>query len=408
MFGFTTPSPATATPRPYPGFALALLGWTVMLIAGCESGPDQAAKIQPNDFLAAEVVNWPTPPRPDPDAARVTDPVSDPGVASARPTNTNAFASDDMPQAVSGMIGQVNGNPIYAEDVLGPLEARLQARARELTPTAWKREATQAILQSLDRIIIQALILGAAERDLSAEEQAALPQLMQNKRAELMRLHGLGSAAVANAVLLDQTGLDLEGHLKRFREQVIVGRYTSKIVGPKINVTRRDMERFFTDHADEFNRPASRTVRLIMVTDEDARDRVQRELEQGVAFETVASDRANRIKADQGGLWGEVNEPAFQSEEVNTAIVELRQGQWRGPIAAGARWWWVFVEEYFPAVNISFDEAQSQIMSQLLKQQEYEETLRHRMSLLETGSYTGKAEMAQTLMSIAIDRFLEP
>lgn len=308
---------------------------------------------------------------------------------------------------VDGMVGQVNGQPIYASRVFQPLEDQLVRWGRELSVLAFRREAENLITAALGEIVFNQLVLAEAMRDLSEQERTALEYLVAEQRAKLIRQWGAGSETAADLALRESKGKTLEEELEEYRQRRLIDRYLALRLLPKINVTRKDIERYYYENSSRFNTPAKRTIRLIRVDDEEGVRRVQGLLEEGRGFVEVARGPWNRYRAAEGGLFGEevAGDEVFGLAELNQAMVKLEAGQYAGPIRAGGGTYWVYVEKYQPGQNRSLRQVQREI-EELLRRQRFQRlTQRYREQLFARGSYNPLNQMAQALVEIAVARY---
>ncbi len=249
-------------------------------------------------------------------------------------------------RVVDGMVGQVNGQPIYTSTVFEPIVEQLSALGRGLPSSEFRLRARQLIEARLGQMIADALILGEAEGDLSAQEQAGLQHLLLQQRQELIRFWGQGSVAVAEENLVRQTSRGLDQTLTETRQRMLVQRYMSQKLMPQINVTRKDIERYYSDHADEYNPPPARTLRLIYVQDLEDAQAIDQMLAQGRAFRDVARFEINRYKPSEAGLMSEkaVGQEVFGQAPLNEAMLKLKAGDHSSRIEVDGKYWWIAVE----------------------------------------------------------------
>ncbi len=309
--------------------------------------------------------------------------------------------------SIDGMIGQVNGRAIYTNDVFDEqLSETLAQWGRELSLSEFRKRAAERIVVRLNGMVTDALIYGEAQRDLSDQERQGLAVAMTKQREQLLREYGQGSAAVAEAVLQRQKGMGLDEMLENWRQAMVVQRYMRQKLRPMVNVTRRDIKRYYQDHYDEFNRPASRSVRVIQVESEEDVQYISDLLAGGTPFTEAAADQRNKFRPDQGGLMGDMaGKQLFADEQVNQATLDLKAGEYVGPLTVGNRQWFVAVDKINEAEGRSLMQVQTEIHNLLFEQQLREQTQRYREELFEKGSYNSIEQMAQTLVEIAEDRY---
>jgi hypothetical protein len=308
---------------------------------------------------------------------------------------------------VAAMLGQVNGQPIYAGTVLEPITEQLETLGRTLPRAEFQRRASQLISGRLVQIVADALILGEAEQRLTDREREGLRQGLQKEREELIRFWGRGSEAVADDALQAQTSRNLEQTLEDTRQKVVVQQYLRQKLFPKINVTRKDVGRYYRDHADEFNPPSQRVLRLICVKESPAAEQVQSMLDRGEPFEQTAQESVNRYHPERGGLVSEtsVGDQVFGQRELNQAMLSLRAGEHSPCIRIGEASWWVFVESLEQSPGRALKEVQLEIEDLLRRERFRDLTQKYREQMFENGSYDPIEAMADTLSEVVMARY---
>lgn len=395
-------------------------------LAGCSSGKaGSSGSLTPADFVRRDTPRQADParaaassapaiapdpaapapaPKPAPDAAENAEPAPVPGPAVLTP-------GDLSPYVVDAMVGQVNGQPIYARSVLEPIEAQLTAMGRQLPSDVFRNDARKLIAAKLEQIVFDNLLLGEAERDLEVKEQAGLKQLILNRREELIRKHGQGSPTVADQTLREKTGKGLEQTLIEHRQTVLIQRFLGKKLMPKIQVSRKDVERYYRDHPDEFNRPSTREIRIIRTTKAEDAVSIDESLASGTPFEQVAGSTLNTYNAADKGLMAgtQRGDAVFALKPVNEAMLALKAGEQSRRITVstdkGQQFWWLRVETFEPARSVTLSDAQFAI-DRKLRQQRYQKlTEQYRARVFKEGTYNSIEEMTRLLTDVAASRF---
>lgn len=316
-------------------------------------------------------------------------------------------ASEPGGRRIAGMVGQVNGQAIYAHHVLEPMDEQLRAHGQRLSRNEFRRRVAPLIHERLSEIVQNALILGEAQRDLSERERQGLKVIMQRVREDLVRKYGRGSPAVADRVLRDRTGQGLEQTLEDRRQALVVERFMQQQLHPRVNVTLRDMERYYHDHYDQFNPSATRTLRLIRAAGPSEAQTIQRRLDAGEPFEQVAGDeQLNAYRPRDGGLMADApGDEVFGHEPLNAAMRELGEGEQAGPIEAGGEQWFLKIEQINQPERKTFREAQRDIEHRLRLQQLNRLGNEYYQQLLQRGSYNSMEQMGSDLLDIAVNRY---
>jgi len=337
-----------------------------------------------------------------------TEAPSDGGANTPPKPQADFAVSGNMPlYTVDAMVGQVNGNPIYASTVFESIFEQMAALGRSLPRGEFRQRAGQLIEARLGQLVTDALILGEAESGLTAQEHAGLQNVIKQQREELIRFWGKGSIALAQETLVRQTSRDLDQTLAETRQRFLVQRYLRQELFPKINVTRKDIERYYNDHLNDYNPPTSRTLRLIRVEDPAAADQIDRSLGQGQSFEQVASLPMNTYRLADAGLMSEKaqGDQVFGQPPLNEAMLRIGVGEHSPRIRVEETFWWIGVEAIDTTQGRSLTEVQLEIEALLRRQRFQELTRQYRQKLFKTGSYHPLEQMNQALLEIAMSRF---
>ena len=330
-------------------------------------------------------------------------------------TSTNEASENNQAPAtgtgkilkLDGMVGQVNGQAIYAGKVLEPLEAELTKLGQKFPAAVFRKEATKAIAVRLDDMVFNQLVLGEAERDLSEQEQQGLQNMLKQRREELILRWGAGSAMVAETKLKEKEGKGLDEKMRELREKTVVQRYLSIKLLPKINVTRKDIERYYRDNADRYQPQPGRTIRLIRTEEGTGAKEIEKLMSEGKTFHEAAESKWNRYRKEQAGLFGEkiTGDRVFGMEALNEALLKLKPGEMSPRIEIEKATYWVYLESQETAVHIPLSQAQQEIEETLRKQRFQQLTAAYRRQLFEKGSYRSLDEMLSALLDVATARY---
>jgi parvulin-like peptidyl-prolyl isomerase len=425
-----------------------LLCLGLVLSAGCAE--DHASQLEPADFTAApagneqqlesRLQNEPTEtegqagPAPQPDAgdpaepgtarteaeldaaataatAATAEPDPDPvSPVNASPEPTGEAGEPDQPPrlAVGGMVGEVNGQAIYAGTVFKPISDQLAALGRKLSPREFRQRAGELIGRRVRQLVVDRLILGEAMRDLSEDQRRGLRRMTQQKRQELLRKYGRGSLAVAKRNIRAETGQTLDQAVEDFRRQAVVQRYLRQKLHPRVDVSRRDVENYYRQNTEEYNPAVQRKIRLMRVSEQEQAEALAGELENGTDFIALAERSVNNFRSSDGGLLGTQSGNDVLEKPLNDALLRLEAGDYAGPIEHQGDFWFVYVEELQNPEGQSLREVQLEIRQQLRNERFRKLSRDYRQRLLEEGSYVSVEQMTENLLDIAMARYSRP
>jgi len=204
---------------------------------------------------------------------------------------------------VDGLVGQINGRPIFAESFLEVLEDRiLQIVATR--PRATAREEIMLLVNArFEDWVNSELIIAEAESQLSPEQQmGVLAWLRDLQEGEIIRRGG--TRAAAESSLLEEQGLGIEEFLEMRRDRALAVDLLRRRVAPRVIVTSRDIEREFQRRQEEFNPGATIRIGRIWLDrerDGDAIELATRRFAEGATFGEVVAE----LELPDGGLWRE-------------------------------------------------------------------------------------------------------
>jgi hypothetical protein len=87
-----------------------------------------------------------------------------------------------MAAVLGRVVVEVNGEPIFSQKVLRPVEPDLAARAREVDPETFKKIAAKTIKDQVDFLIRTELEVAAAKKNLNAQDLAVADGLTEQWR----------------------------------------------------------------------------------------------------------------------------------------------------------------------------------------------------------------------------------
>jgi len=423
---------------------------TTAFVGTVPDAPAQPPQVRPvaptGDSAASPVIDLGLAAPRSPAAASAPVTVQTP--APARPTLITQVGSPPPPAPgaltvesvlVESLVGQINGRPVYASQILEPLDGRLrQAGIQSKAAAAWRRESAQAIVQQLRTTIEDELVLAEARRSLSPEQKQGLFRFLGQIQQNLISGQR-GSEIAADESLRESTGQGLRERAQSELDRALIVKELRERVGSRIVVSWRDIQQAYENDFDKFNPPAVALVRLISVENKNpgAVERVGADLASGKAFVDVAKSDANAFLRSEGGklertFTGSYAEGEFSPiPELNAAIRGLNVGQVAGPIVfnprpvepakkdapptapapapaadpATFRTGWVYLERIDRPDGVSLYDAQLDINSALTNVRTNEEVTRYIDGLRKRGNISRVEVMAERLMTIATDRY---
>jgi hypothetical protein len=237
---------------------------------------------------------------------------------------------------LGAVVTSVNGEPIYADDVLDSLAKLFAAEAKTRDEYAFGVFARREIEKQVNVFIATELEVAAARKSLDDKEEMLARDLTTMWRLREISLAG-GSLEQARAKAAAD-GLDFDKMVEDRNREILVQLYYQKKIFPRVQVTAEDIRRYYNTKAKtEFTEQDQAQFRVIRIdgvktgSTEKALDKInnlrQRALS-GEDFGKLAAsvnDDAALMRA--GGDVGSVQRGAFALEPVEEAVWLLQPGQ---------------------------------------------------------------------------------
>jgi parvulin-like peptidyl-prolyl isomerase len=398
---------------------LCLLTGLLASLSACQSEtkPAPTASLQVGDFVKP----GPATPPPQPTVA-AAQPAATPDAQPPTSPGTLSNITPPPPTAdgrrreyvVDAMVGQVNGKPIYASEIFRVIgEDVLERLGREKPRLEFQRDAAELVINELRSRITNAVILAEAERGLTEQEQMGLALFVKQQREEILSKYG-GVLSQAEAGLMRDNGRTLDEELESRRQRLLTDKYLRDKLHPRVSVNRREVERYYYDHPDEFNPAPTVTVRVILVPTAAAADEVEKALTAGASFESVARQYSS-FRADAGGLLSpfRLSGPlssfsAMSFPQLNEAVRQLSEGQRSPRVKLDQGFGWVMLEKVEGGKAKTLEEAFLEIESRIRSQKFNMLSRRYLDQLMKSGNYTPIDQMAGALIEVAMARYARP
>jgi hypothetical protein len=342
--------------------------------------------------------------------------------AAAQPVGRDSVADS--------MVGQIQGRPVYASEVLDPLYGRLHELSKKVAAPQdlpdWVDKSIELIAGIVKERVKDELLLGEARSRLSADERIGLIHFIQRIDQWASGQSG-GSRAQAEDEIKSRQGVDYDAYLQKQRDQVLIQELIKANVSPNVRVPWRRVERFYAENQATVNPPPYGVVRILMLDAPDAETIAKAQAAataaDGTAYHELAASAANRVNGRKDfqsqqeirvGLVVRALDKPFeqlrwvQNPEWNKLAANLQPNQAAGPIDAGGDKVWIRREADVTSTFRSLEEAQLEIYARLLQQKDIQEQSEFFGELLGKGSFTPIRQMTLELVVLAAQRHLKP
>ncbi len=313
---------------------------------------------------------------------------------------------------IDGMVGQVNGYPIFADAFLEPIADRLIALRDQVPVDAYSSQAARIVGAELQQVVLNALFLAEAEADLTLDERKGIQAWVQELGSRVISGYQ-GSEERARREIYETEGKSFEAHMQALRDQELIKQLVQQRIARRIIVSRSDIEREYRRRIDEFRPPPRITIARISLstTDTIRIDEVNRRLGQGETLVAIAE----AIGQGAGAAWqtfevpdGDLGQVDIASETLKSHLAGLHEeGDVAGPFEIRGFTWWLGIAsiEQEPQLDIYDDLLQRRLAAHIRAARVSEEQERYIASLLDKGIYDELDEMGQRLLLIALRRY---
>lgn len=316
-------------------------------------------------------------------------------------------------EPIDAMIGQINGRPLYASEILGPMGARLRAEARRRDRESFLQFAREQINRALRDRVREELLLAEIESSLTPQQKQGLLHFVESLREDLVR-GNLGSEELTERRLREQENVSLEQKVEQMRDRELIRLQLRRALEDRVHVSWRQVRQRYERDYEKYHPPASARLRVIRVpkSDQERIERVSEALEAGEPFAEVAR-RESEIRPEQGGLYERTldgptyaESRLFGPDEFNDNAAELEPGETVGPFPFRNAMVWIHLEDIERAEGQSLYDVQLQILQELSRERMAEEERQYFQELIDRSSLTSIREMRDRLFEIAAERYV--
>lgn len=315
---------------------------------------------------------------------------------------------------VDGLVGQINGRPVFAAEFFTPIEDRLIRIAADGGPAESQRAIIQLVHERWMTFVNSELVIAEAESGMNMQMQQGLFAWLTDLEQEVTAQRG-GTRFGAEQSLMDDTGMTMEEFLQQQRKLGLAGQLIRRKVEPRAIVSWRDIQQVYQADIQLYVPPTQVVIgRILLLNRRDAEriESVKAAFAEGRSFKEVATEAG--IKDD--GEWrtftleGDGNDLdglADLKQEVREALIGLKIGQPTVPIEGRTSTTWYTVLGFItPPSRTIFDPGvQLGIRGQLEAIRYDEEERRYLDSLRRRWVNDEIRKMELRLIDIALRRY---
>jgi hypothetical protein len=312
---------------------------------------------------------------------------------------------------VEGLVGQVNGRPIFADSFFEPIEDRILQICAQQDRVEARRALVEFVRRMFKEAVDSELVVAEAESKLSPEQQQGLFAWLRSMQEETIAELG-GSRAAAEASLEEERSLTLDEFMRERRDIALARKLLNERIEPRTIVSWRDVQQEYELRKAEFNPPPTLRVgriRLAAQADAQSIELVKARVAEGKTFSQIAAE----LKLPEGGLWNSFDLPADGiaglpfSDAIKSRLAALEVDRVSTPMEQRdfITWYAVLAIDRAPARSIYDRSVQLQLENEIkgrreiIERERYIATLRSRWVTDDIGA------MERKLLEICLERY---
>ncbi|MBM4099944.1 MAG: hypothetical protein FJ260_08330 [Planctomycetes bacterium] len=315
---------------------------------------------------------------------------------------------------VESLVGQINGRPIFAEEIFRQIEAAVQLAAQDPNPDNARKQVDAIVRNAFRQQVESELILAEAESRLSPEMKMGLLSWLRDLQETTIAERG-GTRSSAEEALRDEMQMSVEEFVNFRKNAELTRDILRRKVEPRVVVSWRDVERLYSTRRAAYSPdPVYRLGRIRLSKESQAEkvEQVKRLLAEGKTF----TEAADAVGMPEHGFWRNVNvrDGRMQledlTEDLQRAIAPLAPGKVSDPVEqrTSVAWYSVIGTETPPSVSIYDQDLQLMLRGEINAIQERMEQARYIQSLQKRWLGNSIAKMELRLVQIARERYLDP
>jgi hypothetical protein len=315
---------------------------------------------------------------------------------------------------VESLIGQINGRPIFAEEVFSRVEAEVMLAAQNPNPEQARAGVDATVRRAFRQQVESELILAEAESRMSPEMKQGLLGWLRDLQETTIAQRG-GNRAAAEDALRDEMRMSVEEFVEFRKNTELTRDILRRKVEPRVVVSWRDVERLYAQRQASYApNPEMRLgrIRLVKEGQQDKIELATRMLAEGKPFVEVA----RAVGAEKDGFWRSVPTQDGQmnvsdlTDDLQAVLRPLKPGEVSAPFEqrSSVSWFTVLGVDAQQGISIFDPDLQLALRGELQAVQERYEQARYIQSLQKRWLGASITRMEMRLVQMARERYLDP
>lgn len=293
-----------------------------------------------------------------------------------------SFSTDDGPQLLGNtVVAQVNGTPIFVDDLVGSIRLALDAQP-EISAEDRQKILRAQIQGRLDNFIEQEIVVQALNQAVPDDRQAmideSLEEPFQQVLANIKKDRGLQTDKELDAALASE-GLSIDLLRESFLRIQKVQGYLSTIATPPSTAERFELVDYYKTHQADFTTPERIRWQEIIVRfnqhggregAEKIMIQIVERLQQDDDFAQLATEFSDALSAEKRGDMGWLERGGLADKDLEAQLFELAAGQMTKVYVRDDSFELYRVVDHQQQQVTPFQEVQDQIEQQLKQQRQ--------------------------------------
>lgn len=304
--------------------------------------------------------------------------------ASVRAINFTSGRNDTKPVDANDVVATVNGDPIFAGEVLEPVHVKLEVVRKQSErlgqPEKYRQVRRDWLKQLLPPHIENRLLVGALRATLEQEQLDRLDQAIDElypSYVERLQQELKANSRSELEIELAKQGTSLASLKDAFAHKTMADTFLEAKIKLDRNIGRPQLLAYYEEHFDEYAIPGQVKWQQIQISfaKHGGKKPALRILEQAIAelrdgsdFTDVAIRFSDGPTASQGGDWGWMQSGSLSNKEIEQALFDLPLGTISQVFVDDEAYRLVKVNDRKPAGHVPLAEVQDEIKSKLLEQ----------------------------------------
>ena len=315
---------------------------------------------------------------------------------------------------VESLVGQINGRPIFAEEIFKQIEAAVLLAAQDPNPDNARAQVDAIVRKAFRQQVESELILAEAESRLTPEMKQGLLGWLRDLQESTIAQRG-GNRTGAEESLRDEMQMSIDEFVKFRKNAELTGDLLRRKVQPRVVVSWRDVERLYTQRHSAYAPDPVYQLGRIRLNRESQADKIEL-VRRMLAEKKPFTEIADAVGMPDHGAWqrvtvsgGRMNVSAM-TDDIQRVLSPLTPGAVSEPLEQRTtiQWFSVIGSDQPPVLSIFDRDLQLSLRGELQGTQQRVEQARYIQSLQKRWLSASIAKMELKLVQIARERYLDP